>query len=80
MLATICGNQANVAMMRHRHEQALALAELGLERTRAYLAQVAATDVDLDRALDPRLDTTCAVGATVTFTVAPCSGILVSPA
>jgi hydrogenase-4 transcriptional activator len=27
VLATICGNQANVAMMRHRHEQALALAE-----------------------------------------------------
>jgi len=26
-LGTVCGNQANVAMMRHRHEQALALAE-----------------------------------------------------
>src|SRR5262249_7363998 len=41
------------------HQQALALAELGLERTRAYLAQIAATDVDYDRALDPKLDTTC---------------------
>ncbi|MBE3134049.1 MAG: sigma 54-interacting transcriptional regulator [Acidobacteria bacterium] len=27
VLATVCGNQANVAMMRHRHEQALALAD-----------------------------------------------------
>jgi DNA-binding NtrC family response regulator/tetratricopeptide (TPR) repeat protein len=27
ILALICGNQANVAMMRHRHDQALALAE-----------------------------------------------------
>src|SRR5512133_3387954 len=27
VLALICGNQANVAMMRHRHDQALALAE-----------------------------------------------------
>ncbi len=27
VLATVCGNQANVAMMQHRHEQALALAE-----------------------------------------------------
>jgi tetratricopeptide (TPR) repeat protein len=27
VLATVCGNQANVMMMQHRHEQALALAE-----------------------------------------------------
>ena len=27
VLATVCGNQANVALMQHRHEQALALAE-----------------------------------------------------
>jgi DNA-binding NtrC family response regulator/tetratricopeptide (TPR) repeat protein len=27
VVATVCGNQANVAMMQHRHEQALALAE-----------------------------------------------------
>jgi DNA-binding NtrC family response regulator/tetratricopeptide (TPR) repeat protein len=27
VLALVCGNQANVAMMRHRHDQALALAE-----------------------------------------------------
>src|SRR4029453_2310169 len=26
VLATVCGNQANVMMMQHRHEQALALA------------------------------------------------------
>jgi hypothetical protein len=50
------------------HQQALAIAELGLERTRAYLAQVSATDVDFDRALDPSLDTTCAVvGSALNF-------------
>ncbi|HYT65380.1 MAG TPA: sigma 54-interacting transcriptional regulator [Vicinamibacterales bacterium] len=27
VVATVCGNQANVAMMQHRHDQALALAE-----------------------------------------------------
>jgi hydrogenase-4 transcriptional activator len=27
VLATVCGNQANVALMQHRHDQALALAE-----------------------------------------------------
>jgi len=27
VVATVCGNQANVALMQHRHEQALALAE-----------------------------------------------------
>ena len=27
VLATVCGNQANVTMMQHRYEQALALAE-----------------------------------------------------
>jgi hydrogenase-4 transcriptional activator len=31
VLATICGNQANVAMMQHRHEQALSLAERSVE-------------------------------------------------
>ena len=31
MLATVCGNQANVALMQHRHEQALALAERSVE-------------------------------------------------
>ena len=31
VLATVCGNQANVAMMQHRHEQALALAERSVE-------------------------------------------------
>jgi DNA-binding NtrC family response regulator/tetratricopeptide (TPR) repeat protein len=30
VLGTVCGNQANVALMRHRHEQALALAERGV--------------------------------------------------
>ncbi|CAN5877657.1 hypothetical protein BH24ACI5_BH24ACI5_04240 [soil metagenome] len=31
VLATVCGNQANVALMQHRHEQALALAARSVE-------------------------------------------------
>jgi hydrogenase-4 transcriptional activator len=31
VLATVCGNQANVALMQHRHEQALGLAERSVE-------------------------------------------------
>ena len=31
VLATVCGNQANVALMQHRHEQALPLAERSVE-------------------------------------------------
>ena len=31
VLATICGNQANVALMQHRHDEALALAERSVE-------------------------------------------------
>ncbi|MBA2302983.1 MAG: tetratricopeptide repeat protein, partial [Acidobacteria bacterium] len=31
VLATVCGNQANVALMQHRHEQALALAERSVQ-------------------------------------------------
>ncbi len=31
VVATVCGNQANVAMMQHRHEQAMALAERSVE-------------------------------------------------
>ena len=31
MLATVCGNQANVALMQHRHDQALTLAERSVE-------------------------------------------------
>ncbi|MGH9410990.1 MAG: tetratricopeptide repeat protein, partial [Vicinamibacterales bacterium] len=31
VLATVCGNQANVAMMQHRHDQALALVERSVE-------------------------------------------------
>jgi DNA-binding NtrC family response regulator/tetratricopeptide (TPR) repeat protein len=31
VVAIVCGNQANVAMMQHRHEQALALAERSVE-------------------------------------------------
>jgi DNA-binding NtrC family response regulator/tetratricopeptide (TPR) repeat protein len=31
VLATVCGNQANVALMQHRHEEALALAQRSVE-------------------------------------------------
>jgi DNA-binding NtrC family response regulator/tetratricopeptide (TPR) repeat protein len=31
VVATVCGNQANVAMLQHRHDQALALAERSVE-------------------------------------------------
>ena len=31
VVATVCGNQANVAMMQHRHDQALALAERSVD-------------------------------------------------
>jgi hydrogenase-4 transcriptional activator len=31
VLATVCGNQANVALMQHRHDQALALAERSVD-------------------------------------------------
>jgi DNA-binding NtrC family response regulator/tetratricopeptide (TPR) repeat protein len=31
VLATVCGNQANVALMQHRHDRALALAERSVE-------------------------------------------------
>jgi DNA-binding NtrC family response regulator/tetratricopeptide (TPR) repeat protein len=31
VLATVCGNQANVALMQHRHEQALVLAERSVD-------------------------------------------------
>src|SRR4051794_3757895 len=31
VVATVCGNQANIAMMQHRHDQALSLAERSVE-------------------------------------------------
>jgi hydrogenase-4 transcriptional activator len=36
VLATVCGNQANVMMMQHRHEQALALAERSVALHKAH--------------------------------------------
>jgi DNA-binding NtrC family response regulator/tetratricopeptide (TPR) repeat protein len=62
VLALVCGNQANVALMRHRHEQALALAERalalhehagsvhGLAVALASLGQIAVRLGDLSRA------------------------------
>src|SRR6266542_3497870 len=64
VLATICGNQANVMMMRHRYEQALALAERsvalheahgsghGLAVALATLGQICVRLGDLGRAED----------------------------
>jgi hypothetical protein len=49
----------NTSLVRH-DAAALAVAEVGLERTRAYLAAILAREPDLDRALDPNLDTNCA--------------------
>jgi hypothetical protein len=48
----------SASLMRH-DARALALAEAGVERSRAYLAALLATNVDLDRALDPKRDTDC---------------------
>lgn len=50
---------------------ALAIAEAGLERTLAYLDDINTHDVDLDRALDPFLDTAC----TGTFPFTTGSGV-----
>ncbi|RPJ52791.1 MAG: tetratricopeptide repeat protein, partial [Acidobacteria bacterium] len=64
VLALVCGNQANVAMMRHRHDQALALAERavalhehsgslhGLAVALATLGQIRVRLGDLSRAED----------------------------
>jgi DNA-binding NtrC family response regulator/tetratricopeptide (TPR) repeat protein len=64
VLALVCGNQANVAMMRHRHDQALALAERavalhehagslhGLAVALATLGQICVRLGDLARAED----------------------------
>ena len=64
VLATVCGNQANVALMRHRHEQALSLAERsvdlqqqagtphGLGVALASLGQICVRVGDLKRAED----------------------------
>jgi DNA-binding NtrC family response regulator/tetratricopeptide (TPR) repeat protein len=64
VLATVCGNQANVMMLQHRHEQALALAERsvalheahgsghGLAVALATLGQICVRLGDLGRAED----------------------------
>ena len=64
VLALVCGNQANVALMRHRHDQALALAERalalhehagsvhGLAVALASLGQICVRLGDLSRAED----------------------------
>ena len=76
VLATVYGNQANVALIRHRHDQALALAERavalhegigqgpGLSRSLATLGQICVRLGNLERAdavLHRALDVRCAV-------------------
>lgn len=53
------GDEGMTASFERSDAQARALAEVGLERTRAYLGSMLERDVDLDRALDPGLDTDC---------------------
>lgn len=53
------GDEGLTANRERSEAQARALAEAGLERTRAYLGELLAREVDLDRALDPGLDTDC---------------------
>ncbi|WP_224361324.1 hypothetical protein [Hyalangium versicolor] len=53
------GDEGATANLERSDAQARALAEAGLERTRAYLGGLLERDVDLDRALDPLLDTDC---------------------
>jgi len=55
----------STSMVRH-DVTALTVAEIGLERTRAYLANMLLRAPDLDRALDPHLDTRCNNAATTT--------------
>jgi hypothetical protein len=53
------GDEGLTASRERSEARARALAEAGLERTRAYLGELLAREVDLDRALDPGLDTDC---------------------
>jgi hypothetical protein len=53
------GDEGATANLERSDAQARALAEAGLERTRAYLAALWQQDGDLDRALDAYLDTDC---------------------
>ena len=53
------GDEAVTSTFERSNAQARVLAEVGLERTRAYLGALLERDVDLDRALDPGLDTDC---------------------
>jgi hypothetical protein len=53
------GDEGVTATFERSDAQARALAEAGLERTRAHLGALLERDVDLDQALDPGLDTDC---------------------
>lgn len=53
------GNERRAATLERDRTQALALAEEGLARSEGWLGTMLQTQLDLDRALDPNLDTTC---------------------
>jgi hypothetical protein len=55
------GDEGLTANLERNDAQARALAEAGLARTLAYLGGLLEREVDLDRALDPGLDTECAM-------------------
>jgi len=55
------GEESRTANLERSDAQARVLAEAGLERTRAYLGGLLERELDLDRALDPGLDTDCAM-------------------
>jgi type II secretory pathway pseudopilin PulG len=55
------GEESRTANLERSDAQARALAEAGLERTRAYLGGLLEREVDLDRGLDPGLDTDCSM-------------------
>ena len=55
------GNERRTATLERDRTEALALAEEGLSRSEGWLGTMLETQIDLDRALDPNLDTTCTV-------------------
>jgi hypothetical protein len=59
------GARLSAATANHQAE-AHALAQLGLDRTTAYLNQVLTTQIDLDTALDPGLNSGCLLGGGTT--------------
>jgi len=55
------GEEARTANLERNDAQARALAQAGLERTRAYLGALLERELDLDHALDPGINTDCSM-------------------